>query len=110
MDVRRMMVVVVLVIGAMIVQESVNLAKVVVLGAMMYLVGVVGLHLLVVVVAELEMEIVNNMPNYLNNIHYYNKNIYNNILHSFQYIHCRYNIFHNLDNILYMCNSYHNLE
>ena len=73
--------------------------------AMMYIVGVIGLQV-VVAVAEMEME--NNvqvMFNYLNNIHYYNKNIYNNSQHSFQYIHYSYSNWHNLDNILHTYSS-----
>ena len=69
--------------------------------AMMYIVGAVGL-LVVVEAVELEMEIVNNMPNYLNNIVNYkfgNQCIYCNL-------HKNSNL--RMHNKLYNHNSYYN--
>ena len=89
--------VVIVVTVAITAQEAVLVVMQNAIIAMMYIVGAIGVQV-VVVVAELEMEleIVNNMPNYLNNIVNYkfgNQCIYSNHhkehthnnLHSFQY-------------------------
>ena len=74
---------------AMTAQEAVLVVMQNAIIAMMYIVGAVGLLVVVEAVElEMELEIVNNMPNYLNNIVNYKFDI--------QYIYCNLHKYYNL--------------
>ena len=87
--------VVIVVTVAMTAQEAVLVVMQNAIIAMMYIVGAVGL-LVVVEAVELELEIVNNMPNYLNNI--VNYKFDNQCIYCIQHKHHNLYSLHNHDN------------